>query len=1236
MPLGRGIAAGLLAARDHSPVGLRQPRSRADDESTRDRQNGSCEQADASAAARNSAEGVREDQTEEEAPRLPAPGEEAIRTEEASQEDQRDVAQGTPLMLACAHRSVRVPLLGMLLAGVLLAGLASVAASTAFAAGAWWRLSSAAAPTNLQPASESQLVVSATDFGYEEVKASAAHPIEIVDHLPAGLEVGAEGVRAKFLSNPISCPQHSGQLVVCELPSAVPAYEGVELKIAVKVTAAEGSTLENEATVEGGEGAIAGQTLSKAVRVASAKPAFGVEKYELTPEDAEGKPDTQAGSHPFQLTTTFDLDTALEYNHHSEHLEATAPVLPRNLHFVLPPGLLGNPKLTVTPQCSSVDFATIAYDATNLCKSETAVGVARVTINEPNVFGGVITETVPVFNLVPAPGEPARFGLEVDKVPVVFNTAVRTGKDYAVEVSVENASQAAALLETQVTFWGVPGEEIHDSSRGWECIGGGHYDRGAEPAKPCQPLGRTEPPAFLTLPTSCAATPTTSVQGESWPQGPHNDVVSTLAASYRFPAALENCDLLAFSPSIAVEPETHAASTPTGLTVTVKVPQESTVAGNGLAESDVNATTVALPEGVLASPAAANGLAACLASGIGLEGQLLGSSQLEDEQLENDHFSSLAGTCPGESKIGTVKIETPLLEHELTGGIYLAEQDTNLSEQKLVLYLVAEDPVSGVRVKLAGDVHVDPSTGQLTSTFQNTPPEPFEELTLSFFGGAGASQSTPAQCGTYTTQAAFDPWSGTSAVGVSSSFEVTSGPERGGCSDPQPFAPSFQAGSLDDEAGAFTQFSLTIGHPDADQWLGGLTMHLPPGVAALLSTVTPCAEPPAGREWACGPESLIGHSSASSGLGGSPYTLAGNVYLTVGYDNAPFGLLVVTPANAGPFHLGDVDVRSRIDVDPTTAAVTVTSDPFPTYVKGVPVQLKQIDVTVDREGFELNPTNCQQTAIAATLTSSGGASEPVSSPFQVGDCAKLPFAPKLTASTGAQASKANGAALDVKVTSAGLGQANIAKVDLQLPIALPSRLSTIQKACPEAVFVANPAGCDEGSNIGYATIHTPVLKSPLTGPAYLVSHGGAAFPDVEFVLQGEGILLILDGKTDIEKGITYSRFEATPDAPFTSFETFLPTGPHSALTAYVPASHNFNLCGTPLAMPTEITGQNGAVIRQTTNIAVNGCATVHPLTSSKLLARALKTCKQDKNKRKRLACERLARKRYGKKAKHRK
>ena len=324
-------------------------------------------------------------------------------------------------------------------------------------------------------------------------------------------------------------------------------------------------------------------------------------------------------------------------------------------------------------------------------------------------------------------------------------------------------------------------------------------------------------------------------------------------------------------------------------------------------------------------------------------------------------------------------------------------------------------------------------------------------------------------------------------------------------------------------------------------------------------------------------------------------------------------------------------MRSTISVDPQTAAVTITSDPIPTILKGVPAQIKQLNVTVDRDAFEFNPTDCSPMRIDGTIGGDQGASVPVSSPFHVTNCAGLPFKPKLTASTQGQATKANGANFDVKVESKGLGQANIAKVRLQLPKALPARLTTLQKACTESAFNTNPASCPEGSVIGQATIHTPVLSSPLTGPAYLVSHGGAAFPDVEFVLQGEGITLVLDGKTQIKNQITYSKFESAPDAPFTVFETVLPAGPHSALTANLPEKAKFNLCSSSLAMPTEIVAQNGALLKQTTKIALQGCkvksSKPKKLTRAQMLALALKACRKahKHSHARRTACERKAR-----------
>ena len=1165
-------------------------------------------------------------------------------------------------MRSPTQHTIRARLVRLSIAVLGVSLLSAAGASPAFA-GAWWRVSSRAAPTFLAHGGKATIVVGATNVGDGAVNATTT-PVTIEDTLPPNLE--ATEIRGEPAFN-----KEASHLMTCELstltctskPETLPAFERLEVIITVNVKPDASTGEKNQVNVHGGEQegapgqAVPGASHSQSLTVNDQPTVFGVEEdgYALTPEEEGGALDTQAGSHPFQLTTTLNLDQTLESNPRSGPTES-APELPRNLSFNLPPGLIGDPRAVTA--CATLDFLAIGEAATNACKPESAIGVVVVTLDEPNHFGD-ITRAVPLWNLEPAQGEPARFGFEVIKVPVVLDTSVRSGGDYGVNVDVSNAPESAQILASEVTIWGVPGEASHDQSRGWACLLGGVY---FNHEVPCEPPSPRSTAAFLALPTSCTGPVRTSVEGQSWP-------VKTLASepgeifSLRGSSTedelpgFEGCASLPFKPSIGTEPvqeaedghpesKTTAANTPTGLKVDVHVPQQSTLEAGGLAEADVQATTVSLPEGMSLNPAAADGLQACNEQQMGFEGQA-GEDPFSPGAPQPLKFSTAPASCPDASKVGGVDIKTPLLEHELQGAVYLAEPAPQGEAHKnpfnslLALYLVAEDPASGIRVKLAGETKLNQSTGQVTSTFLNTPQVPFEDLQLQLFGGPRGSVSTPPLCGAYTTKASFTPWSGSQQFTASSepsTFDITSGASGGSCSDPLPFAPSFQAGSTNLQAGAFSPFSLTIARPDGDQPLQGLSMSLPPGVAALLSTVTPCPEPPAGQEWACGAESLIGHSTASSGLGPDPVTLGGQAFLTVGYDGAPFGLLVVTPAVAGPFDLGNVDVRSRINVNPNTAAVTITSDPFPTFVKGVPVALKQINVTVDRPNFEFNPTNCDPMRIEGTLTSAQNASEAVSSPFQVDNCQTLPFAPKLTAVAGGRGSKANGTSLAVTVTSGGVGpsgvaQAGIAKVDLALPVALSSRLSTLQKACTEAVFDANPASCNEDSAIGYATIHTPVLSNPLSGPAYLVSHGGAAFPDVEFVLQGEGITLVLDGKTDIKAGVTYSRFESAPDAPFTVFETVLPAGPHGVLTANVPEREEYSLCKASLAMPTEITGQNGAILNQTTNIAVTGCAGVKDsravkLTRAQLLAKALKACKKYKKKARRAACEKQARKRY--------
>jgi hypothetical protein len=1092
-------------------------------------------------------------------------------------------------------------LLGVVAGGVLqLMALAAPAAHAATLA-PWWRLSSSSAPTYLRPGDKEDLVLaSVSNRGDANANGSKA-PIVITDTLPAGLTAKAVQLVSSVQHQEGTCEPLP--TLRCTFTQDVQPYVRLEMRITVEVAPSlPTGQVENHAAIEGGETPSA--SAASALKIAAQPTPFGARAVELTPEDETGAPDLRAGSHPFQLTTTLDFNQTLEAG---TATGPEAPALLKNLHLALPAGVIGDPQ--ATPQCSNRDFSTLYLQDTNLCPANTVVGAAVVTLNEPAAVG-YTSVAVPVFNLVPAPGEPARFGFEAFNVPVVLDTAVRTGGDYGVQVNVRNATSLAQVLGSEVTFWGEPGDPRHDQSRGWGCIVGGLEAPEGESCEPPHPRPTTP---FLTLPTSCEGPLTATLTGDSWSG-------DTLEGAASIPA-LSGCGELPFTPSIAVKPETQTASTPTGLSVDVKVPQTTLLEEGGLAEADVRDTTVTFPSGVELSPSAANGLQACSEEEIGFKGFNAGT--------QTNEFTTAKPSCPDASKVGLVHIRTPLLSHELEGSVYLAAQEANPFGSLIAVYVVAEDPVSGVLVKLAGKGELNESTLRVATTFTNTPQVPFEDLKIDLFGGPRASLSTPPFCGSYPTDAAFTPWSGTGPASLSSppqEFGVTSGASGGGCPGGSlGFSPGFNAQSSNTTAGAFTPFVVEITRGDGDQALSGISVHLPPGVSGMLSSVTRCPEPQA-QQGTCGPESLVGHAIESSGLGPEPYVVGGGrVYITGPYGGAPFGLSIVTPAVAGPFNLGTVIVRSRIFIDRETAALTIVSDPLPTQLKGIPLQLKRIQVLVDRPGFQFNPTSCSPMKVEGTLTGDRGASANVSSPFQIGGCASLPFSPTLTASTQGQTSKLNGASLTVRVTSSR-GQANISKTVLTLPKTLPARLTTLQKACIAAVFEANPGSCPEGSVIGTATVHTPVLTSPLTGPAYLVSHGNAAFPDVEFVLQGEGITLILDGQTNIKGGVTTSTFNAVPDAPVTTFETTLPEGPHSALGA------TSSLCGQTLTAPTTITGQNAAVITQNTPVTITGCQAVksYKATRTQLLAKALAACrkKYKHNHTKRVSCERQARKRY--------
>ncbi len=577
--------------------------------------------------------------------------------------------------------------------------------------------------------------------------------------------------------------------------------------------------------------------------------------------------------------------------------------------------------------------------------------------------------------------------------------------------------------------------------------------------------------------------------------------------------------------------------------------------------------------------------------------------------------------------------------------MYLAAQESNPFGSVFAMYIVVEDPVSGFVGKLPGKVSLCQGAGeviegmtcevagQIVSTFENTPQLAFEDAELRFFGGERAPLAMPAHCGSYTTEASFTPWSGGETVRSTASFQITSGPNGTPCPGAQlPFSPTLTGGALNVNAGAFSPFTATFSRAGGEQNMQSIEVHLPPGLSGILTGVELCPEPQANLG-ECGPNSLIGETTVSVGVGGEPFTVSGGkFYLTGPYNGtgtcstpgtngcAPFGITFVVPAKAGPFDFAKtarnhpacdcVLVRGKIEVNPLTAAITITSNPpgtpdsIPTILEGIPLEIQHVNAITTRSGFQFNPTNCNKMEVTGTIHSSEGGMDTIGVPFQVTNCKSLEFEPKLAVSTSAKTSKADGASLSFKFTNPSVPpgtDANYAKFKVELPEQLPSRLTTLQKACTAKQFDENPAGCPAPSVVGHMKVLSPVLPVPLEGPMYFVSNGGEAFPNLIVVLQGYGVTAHLVGDTFISKsGVTSSTFKAIPDFPFTTAEVTLPQGPFSALAA------NGNLCAETttktvkkkvtvrvkgrrktvtrkvketvpisLAMPTEFVAQNG-------------------------------------------------------------
>jgi hypothetical protein len=987
---------------------------------------------------------------------------------------------------------------------------------------------------------------------------------------------------------------------------------------------------------------------------------FGVQSFEASAVNRDGSPDVQAGSHPYALITSFTMNESEE----KEGVFVATGGTVKDVHLALPPGFVGNPN--AVPKCSSRDFLTkVATVSGTLCPDSTAVGVATIGLGNPNALQGREQEQIqyvtdPVYNLEPAGGLPAELGIKVASAhPVFLNASVRTGSDYGITVASLNITEAEVTVSVMVKVWGVPADPSHDSLRGnclaeHESLGTLEEHASQDAAEESLGVCPADIPVrpFLTNPTSCGESREAKLSVDGWNE-PGNFVTgeNVISRSVVLPV-LSGCEELDFSPSLSVQPDGTAGSTPTGLNVGVGVSQESTSNPEGLGEADVKDTTVTLPQGMQLSPAAADGLQSCSDEQIGFTGANATSGV--------DEFTPVAPSCPDASKIANVRIATPLLEHELTGAVYLAAPQNfvglpqNPFSSLIAMYLVAEEPETGVLVKLPGRVSLS-ETGQITTTFENTPQLPFSELKLEFYGTDRAPLATPAQCGIYSTQSSFVPWSAEPTVSPPAAFQITSGPHGSPCASPLGFSPTLTSGMTNINAGGFSSLTTTLGREDGQQNIQSVVLHYPPGVTGVLAGVPLCGEEQA-NAGTCPGASEIGETTVSVGLGDDPYTVTGGkAYLTGPYDGAPFGLSIVNPAAAGPFVLQEgrpVVVRASVQIDPHTAALTVSTDStgphaIPQFIEGIPLQIKHVNVLINRPGFTLNPTSCNPVRVTGTVNSAESASAPVSIPFQIANCAALRFSPMFVVSTSGKTSKADGASLTATVEepTGALGtQANIARVKVELPKQLPARLTTLQKACTQGQFQENPAGCPAASVIGHATVRTPLLPVALEGPAYFVSNGGEAFPNLIMVLQGYGVTIDLIGDTFISKaGVTSTTFKTIPDQPFNSFELTLPEGPYSALAA------NGNMCALTktvtvkkkvtimvrskgsvrkrtvtrnvkqaepetLRMPTEFVGQNGVVSTRETPVMATGCPKAKQTVTSKKHAKGRKTTAKKQKK----------------------
>jgi len=1041
---------------------------------------------------------------------------------------------------------------------IALLGLAAllVPASQASAAEApAWRFDILSIPTHFEPGavpngySLPQYYLLASNVG----TAPTTGPVTLTDTVPAGLTVtDVSSQRPPGLG---TCT-HDTSTVTCVFSAPIRPGEITGASIGVEVDGTgtilqEGDTVTDQAILSGGgtTAAVAENTTEISSTPAPFEFLSGIPGFGMTPYGDDGTAETQAGGHPHVFSVNLNF---------SSELRGGAPAGTdggvRDIYTYLPRGVIINP--TATPRrCGEVELE--AYS----CPANTQIGIANVlaAIGVPVIFAE------PVYNMEPAPGKASNFGFVVFQYPVHIEGGVRPG-DYTEMAETKGIPnlQSKPAMGTQLLLWGAPSAPSFDYAR--------RSLYGDCENSPC-PVPEADV-AALSMPTSCAETVEGEAEAVPWehPNGPpvkRQDVMRDASGNE---IGITGCAGVEFKPTLKARPTTSTADSPSGLEVDLEIPQTSSLSQR--ATANLKKAEVTLPEGLTINPAGANGLSGCSSAQIGIDNAT---------GVPNGN----APACPASSRIGSIEVESALVDHPLPGSVYAATPGDNPFGSLLAIYAVIEDPRAGLLIKLPGHVVPDPNTGRLVTTFDNNPQLPFSHFKLKFFGGAHGVLRTPSTCGNYSTTSSLTPWSAPDSgppAAAKDDYSISTPPSGGGCGASLANNPSLDAGVVSPVAAKYSPFVLHLRRNDGTQQVSSFTTKLPPGLTGKLAGVAQCSDAAlaaaAGKTGAqeqaspsCPASSQVGSVVAGAGAGPSPYYAHGDAYLAGPYKGAPLSMAVITPAVAGPYDLGTIVVRAALRVNGATGQITAESDPIPSILEGIPLDVRSIDLQLDRPNFTLTGTSCDPSAFEGSALSTLGQIAPLTARYQLGECQGLAFKPKLGIRLFGGTKRGGHPALKGTVTMPP-GGANISQASVALPHSEFLDQSHIGTVCTRVQFAegdGNGSNCPAASIYGTATATSPLVDYTLSGNAYLRSSNNK-LPDLVVALHGppsQPIAVDAVGRIDSVNGGIRTTFEGVPDLPVFSFVLSMQGGKKGLL------QNSTNICKATNKATALIAGQNG-------------------------------------------------------------